>query len=165
MDKKEDWQMKIGIIVYSQTNHTYSVAQKLRDNLSANGHTVNIERVVPSGKVKPGSKNIKFKKQPDTSAYDGLVFGSPVHGFALAPVMKAYLSQIPSLKDKKIACFVTKGLPFDITGGNKAISQIKDLCQSKGGAVIGTGIVVWSVRREKRIAELLERFGALFSSN
>jgi flavodoxin len=156
--------MNIGIIVYSQTNHTYSVAQKFKEKLSANGHAVNIDRVVPAGKVQPGSINIKFKAQPDTSAYDGLVFGSPVHGFALAPAMNAYLSQIPSLEDKKVACFVTKGLPFDRTGGNQAISQMKKICQAKGGTVIGTGIVVWSVRRGKRIAELLERFSALFSS-
>jgi NAD(P)H dehydrogenase (quinone) len=153
--------MNIGIIVYSQTNHTYSVAQKLKEKLSADNR-VNIERVVPVGKVQPGSINIKFKVQPDTSAYEGLVFGAPVHAFSLSPAMNAYLNQIPSLEDKKVACFVTKGLPFDRTGGNQAISQMKKICQLKGGAVIGTGIVVWSLRREKKIADLLEKLSALF---
>jgi hypothetical protein len=35
--KKEELAMNIGIIVYSQTNHTYSVAQKLKEKLSADG--------------------------------------------------------------------------------------------------------------------------------
>jgi len=113
--------MNIGIIVYSQTNHTYAVAQKLQEKLTAEGHDVNLESVVPAGEVKPGEINVNFQNQPDTGPYDALIFGSPVHGFSLAPAMNAYMNQIPSLQDKKIACFVTKGLPFESTGGNQTI--------------------------------------------
>jgi flavodoxin len=154
--------MNIGIIVYSQTNHTYSVAQRLDDKLSSLGHEVNIEGVVPAGKVNPGDININFENQPDTDPYEGLIFGSPVHAFNLAPAMNAYLNQIPSLQDKNIACFVTKGLPFDSTGGNQAIKQMKNVCQLRGGVVIGTAIVTWSMSREKKINNLLDRFSALF---
>ena len=154
--------MNIGIIIYSQTNHTYSVAQKLQDRLAAEGHEVNIERVIPTGKVNPGEINVNFQNQPDTDSYDALIFGSPVHGFSLAPAMNAYLNQIPSLQDKKIACFVTKGLPFDSTGGTQAIKQMKNVCRSRGGTVIGTAIVTWSMSRKKKINNLLARFGALF---
>ncbi|MEN6329035.1 MAG: flavodoxin domain-containing protein [Methanobacteriaceae archaeon] len=154
--------MKIGIIIYSQTNHTYTVAQRLQSKLSSEGHEVDLERVVPVGKVNPGEINVNFDTQPATEPYDGLIFGSPVHGFNLAPAMNAYLNQIPSLQDKKIACFVTKGLPFDSTGGNQTIKQMKKICRAKGGAVIGTAIVTWSMSREKKINNLLERFSALF---
>ncbi|MDY9923911.1 flavodoxin family protein [Methanobacterium sp.] len=154
--------MKIGIIVYSQTEHTYSVAETLQDKLLANGHSVEIERVTPAGEVHPGSKDITFQNQPDIQEYDALIFGSPVHAFSLAPAMKAYLEQIPSLQDKKIAGYVTKGLPFHRTGGNQAISQMKKLCQSKGGTILGTGIVVWRGSREKDINELVQKFSALF---
>ncbi len=41
--------MKIGIIVHSQTEHTYSVAQKLQDKLLDNGHETNLERVITIG--------------------------------------------------------------------------------------------------------------------
>ena len=41
--------MKIGIIIYSQTEHTYSVAQKLKEKLTASEHEVNLESVIPSG--------------------------------------------------------------------------------------------------------------------
>jgi flavodoxin len=41
--------MKIGIIVHSQTGHTYSVVQKLQEKLLAAGHSVNIERIKSVG--------------------------------------------------------------------------------------------------------------------
>jgi len=154
--------MNIGIVVYSETDHTYSVAQKLQDKLSVEGHEVNLERVVPAVKVDPGDLKVNFKSQPDTDPYEGLIFGAPVHAFNLAPAMNAYLNQIPSLKDKKIACFVTKGLPFDSTGGNQAIKQMKRVCRDRGGIVMGTSIVTWSVSRKKKINNLLSQFGAMF---
>jgi len=94
--------------------------------------------------------------------YDALIFGAPVHAFSLAPAMKAYLEQITSLQNKKVACFVTKGLPFHRTGGKQAISQMKKISESKGGTVLGTGIVVWRGGREKEIADLADKFSKLF---
>ncbi len=41
--------MKIGIIVYSQTGNTFSVAEKLKAKLTAAGHNVNIERLTTVG--------------------------------------------------------------------------------------------------------------------
>ncbi|MCC7557773.1 MAG: flavodoxin domain-containing protein, partial [Methanobacteriaceae archaeon] len=101
--------MKIGIIVFSQTENSYSVALKLKDKLVESGHEVEVERVVPVGDVPPRAKVVEFQNEPEVSEYDAIVFGSPVHAFTLAPAMNAYLEQISSLEDKKIACFVTKG--------------------------------------------------------
>ncbi len=154
--------MKIGILVYSQTEHTYSVAQKLQEKLQEKGKEVEIERVVPSGEVHPGSKDIKFETLPDVEKYDALIFGSPVHAFSLAPAMKAYLEQIPSLQSKNIALFVTKGVPFNWTGGNQAIGKMKKICQSKGGTIVGTDIVVWNKSRDKKIGDLIRKFSVIF---
>ncbi|MDP3066892.1 MAG: flavodoxin domain-containing protein [Methanobacteriaceae archaeon] len=154
--------MNIGIIVYSQTENTYSVALKLQEKLSEDGNSVNVQRVVLAGDVDSWSKDITLETAPDIEGYDALIFGSPVHAFSLAKAMSAYLNQLPSLEHKKIACFVTKGMPLNWTGGNQAISQMKKTCQSKGGTVIGTEIVVWNKKRDKNIAELAERFSGLF---
>jgi flavodoxin len=154
--------MKIGIIVYSQTENTYSVAQKLQERLSGDGTEVDIERVIPAGDVHPGSKDIKFETLPDVSSYDALIFGAPVHAFSLAPAMKAYMEQIATLQDKKIALFVTKGLRFNWTGGTRAIGQMKKICQAKGGIIYGTDIVVWNKNRDKKIDELVQKFNGLF---
>ncbi len=154
--------MKIGIIVYSQTNNTYSVAQELQEKLQATGNEVNIERVIPVGEVNPGSKSIEFENKPDVNEYDVLIFGAPVHAFSLAPAMRAYMAQMASIQDKKVALFVTKGLRFDWTGGTRAIGQMKKICGSKGAIVYGTGIIVWNKQRDKKIAEIVEEFSRLF---
>ena len=154
--------MKIGIIVHSQTNNTYSVAQKLHEKLKEADNEVDLERVSMVGGDKPQGKDIQIENPPEVTGYDSLIFGAPVHAFSLAPAMKVYLKQIPSLQDKKIALFVTKGIRFEWTGGTRAIGQMKKICQSKGGKVIGTGIVVWNKERDKKIAELVENFSKLF---
>ena len=37
--------MNVGIIVYSKTGNTLSVAEKLQEAIRSAGHTVNIERI------------------------------------------------------------------------------------------------------------------------
>jgi NAD(P)H dehydrogenase (quinone) len=148
--------MKIGIIVHSVTGNTYSVAEKLKEKFQAAGHTVNIERIRLVGDAKPGEKNVQVADPPDASAYDGLVFGSPVHGFSVSNGMEAYLTQMPSLQGKKALCYVTKALPFLGTGGNQAIAKMKSLCEFKGATVCGTGIVIWNRQREKQIVDMAE---------
>ena len=154
--------MKIGIIVHSQTGHTYEVAQKIEENLLVAGHTVEIEQIRLAGGQQTPNKNSKIENPPDATAFDAVIFGAPVQAFALSKVMQMYLEQIPSLQDKKIALFVTKGLPFNWTGGSRAIGQMKKICQAKGGIVYGTEIVVWSKNRDKQIAELVQKFSGLF---
>lgn len=154
--------MKIGIIVYSQTENTYSVALKLQDKFSTDGNEVDVQRVVTKGDTSPQAKDVEFQNAPEVAEYDTIIFGAPVHAFNLAPAMTAYLEQIPSLQNKKIACFVTKGLPFNWTGGNKAISKMKEICQSKGGTVVGTDIIIWRGNTDEKIEGLIRKFSVLF---
>ncbi len=154
--------MKIGIVVYSKTENTYSVAQKLQEKFQENGHQVGIERVVPAGEVPMKAKNVEFQSKPELESYDALIFGSPVHAFSLAPPMKSYLEQVDSLQDKKIACFVTKGLRFNWTGGNQAIGKMKKICESRGGKIVGTDIIVWNKNKDQKIDEMVRKFAVLF---
>ena len=154
--------MKIGIIVYSQTENTHLVALRLKEKLVEVGHVVEVERVVPVGDVPPMAKNAQFENLPDVTGYDALIFGSPVHAFNLAPAMNVYLEQLSGLENKKIACFVTKGLPFNWTGGNRAVGKMKKISESKGGTVVGTDIIVWKGDIEKKIGELIRKFSVLF---
>ena len=153
--------MKIGIIIHSQTGHTYSVAQKLKEKLSADGHAVNIEQLRLAGGQQTPGKDSKIENPPDLSGYDRIILGAPVHAFSLSKVMAIYLTQVSSLAGKTVACFVTKGLPFDWTGGSRAIDQMKEICESKWAMVSGTGIVVWNKSREKQIDALVEEFSGL----
>jgi flavodoxin len=153
--------MEIGIIVYSKTGNTYSVAEKLQKKLKADGHSVELEEVIPVGEVKPG-ENVAFENKPEIDDYDAVIFGSPVHAFSLAPAMKEYLNQIQSLEGKKVACYVTKGLPFKSTGGKQAISQMTKIVQSKGGNILGTDILVWKGGKLENIIKLVDKLSALF---
>ncbi|MHB1392236.1 MAG: flavodoxin family protein [Clostridia bacterium] len=106
---------------------------------------------------------IVLESIPDINAYDALIFGAPVRGFALSPVMTAYLTQLESLSNKKAACFLTQFFPSPTMGGNRAIEQIKELCNSKGAKVCETGIVNWSnIHRRKKIDDMVEGFGKMF---
>jgi len=155
--------MNIGIIVFSQTGNTHSVALRLQQKLSAAGHTATVERVEISGELGPRATDFQLKTRPEVASYDALVFGAPVMAFSLSPAMKSYLAQIASLKGKQVACFVTKSLPFYWTGGNQAIHKMGEICESKGGAVCGSGIVIWSsARREQMITDVVERLCRLF---
>lgn len=154
--------MKIGIIVHSYTGNTYEVAQKLKKKISDDGKDLEIQRVSMVGGDKPKGKDITIEDPPEVEKYDALIFGSPVHAFALSLAMKTYLEQIQSLHDKKIALFVTKGTRFNWTGGNQAIKKMSKICQSKGGIIIGTGIIVWNKQRNQKIAEMVQEFSEMF---
>lgn len=156
--------MNIGIIVHSQTGNTHSVGRKLQEKLEQQGHSVTVELLDTANDEVGGSGG-----EPDLGGlfdidrYDALVFGSPVQAFSLAPVMTVYLSQLPSLDNMDIACFVTKQLPFYWTGGNRAIAAMKRICEEKGGRVVGTEVVFWS-RREKSIRDCVENLSLLFQT-
>ncbi len=154
--------MNIGIIVYSNTGNTLSVAEKLHQALRANGHTASIARVEPVHNDPRASGPVELKSAPDVGVYDVVIFASPVQGFSLAPVMKLYLSQVSSLAGKKVFCFVTQHLKQPWLGGNHAVRQIKSACKGKGADITVSGIVNWSGdRREQQIDDIVGKLSAL----
>jgi flavodoxin len=155
--------MKIGIIIHSQTGNTNSVALKLKEKLSAAGHSVDLERLKVAGALRRGIKDIQFETLPNAGQYDALVFGAPVEAFSLSPVMVSYLTQIASLQSKKVACLVTQFFPYPWMGGNRAIGQMKKICESKGAVVFGSEVINWSSsRRNLKITEAVDRLSRLF---
>jgi hypothetical protein len=104
--------MNIGIIVYSQTGNTYSVALRLQEKLAATGHVATLERieVVEVAPAKP----VQFKTLPDAGPYDALIFGAPVHGFVPA---NARLSQAGRLAAGQEGCLPgDAGFPLSLAG-------------------------------------------------
>lgn len=138
--------MNIGIIVHSQTGHTLSVAEKLKQSLLLKGHSVTIERVTTVNESSRAS-NIQLQTIPIVEEYDCLFLGAPVWGYSLSPVMILYLTQLTTLKDKKIGCFVTESFPYPWMGGSRAVNQMKILCEQKGALASKIGVVNWSSRK------------------
>jgi flavodoxin len=157
--------MIIGIIVHSKTGNTYSVAEKVNEKLIKKGHLVTIERIEPLGGENVNERdinNIEFDKRPDLSNYDAVIFGGPVRGFSMSLVLSAYITQVPSLKNKKVGLLVTEQFPFPWMGGNHAISQMKRICESRGAEIYAEGIVNWSnKKREAMINETAEKLSKL----
>ena len=155
--------MNVGIIVYSQTGNTLSVAEKFRDKLDENGHSVTLEQVTVSGGRKQGDRSFQLEETPEPGGYDAIVFGSYVEAFSLTPVFSRYLGQIGSLQGKKVACLITQQFPYPWLGGNHAIRQMRKACRAKGASVCGTAIVNWAQsRREKTTADAVERLARSF---
>jgi len=138
--------MKIGIIVYSQTGNTLSVAEKLKEKLAIVGGR------------KSGDRTFQLETRPDVAQYDALVFGAAVEAFSLSPVLATYLRGISSLDSKRVACLVTQFFPYPWMGGIRAIRQMRELCESKGATVCGTAVVNWvGFRRAKTTALAIDR--------
>ncbi len=154
--------MKIGIIVYSQTNNTLSVAEKLRETLASNGAEAEIARVAVEGGDPKSGTPLKLIGAPDPNGYDAVVFASPVQAFSLAQGMVLYLKQLPKFEAKKVLFFTTQHLKKPWLGANHAIKQAKALIAAKGTAVSETGIVHWSSeQREEQIKTLIQTFTEL----
>lgn len=154
--------MNVGIIVYSHSGNTLSVAQTLENAIKCAGHTVTIARVEPENDDPQSRAPVRIKAAPDISPYDVIVFASPVHGFSLAPVMRVYLSQVSGLDGKKAYCFVTQQLKQAWLGGNRAMRQIAAACTAKGAAFMSSGVVNWSSgARDKQIDDVVGRFTAM----
>ena len=154
--------MNIGIIVYSLSGHTLTVATRLKDKLAANGHSVTLERVETVGPAKPQFENAELKTKPPVDAYDALVFACPVRGGTIPPPMKRSMEQIPSLQEKQVACLVTHFFKRE-WGANQVLVAMRELCESKGATVLGVNEVRWfSLRRKERIAGMVGELGGLF---
>lgn len=149
--------MRIGIVIYSETGNTLSVAQGIIDRLTAAGNVAVLERVNPLEKPNPSSKQVSYERIPDLGGYDALVFGSPVQAFSLALGMAKLIPQLKPLNGKRAAVFATQQLPFAWLGGNRAVSQMSALLKEKGASVSVAGSVNWSGKaRQEQIASVID---------
>ena len=155
--------MIIGLIVHSLTGNTLSVAERLQKKLQADGHRVELRRLEPVGgedKNEIDINKIRFNPAPEISGFDAVIMAAPVRGFSVSPVWAAYLSQVASLKGLKVDLFVTQAFPYPWMGGNRAVRQMKTLCERKGAVVGNTAVVNWrSRKRDAKIREVIDRLG------
>jgi flavodoxin len=152
--------MKIGIIVYSETGNTLFVAKKLKEKFEKEKYKVDIKAIEKLDNTIKDPNKIIIKDIPELDYYDILIFGSPVHGFTLAPAFKAYLKKLPSINEKIVCCYVTKSLPTKGFGGKKAIEIMKKSILLYGGIIQKTEIINWK-KHELQIPNLIEKFSEM----
>lgn len=149
--------MKIGIVVYSHTGNTLSIAETLEEKLAAAGHAVTLERLETVGPATLATEGDPLKAQPAIEPYKALVLGCPVRGGTPAPPMLTFLEQVESLQGKMVALLVTGFFPFDGWGRNQTIAQLEEICESKGATVSGSESVGWfSLNRKRQISDAVE---------
>ncbi len=145
--------MKTAIIVYSETGHTLSVAEKLKEKIVSTGHEATLFRLGSN------AERTIVTNVPDIADFDKLVLAMPVQGFMPAAPMSMFVRQAELLKGKSVSVFVTHFFRPDCFGGRQAIQQLTAAIVAKGGNVQETGIISWRNRnREARIADVLDRF-------
>jgi flavodoxin len=149
--------MNIGIIVYSYTNNTLKIAQRLEGYLMSKGHSVSVERIKADNE-NPNSSTFRLTNQPNTQSYDAIIFGTGVRGFDCTPIFKQYIQTIQSLSNKKVAGYVTQYFPFDGMGGNQALSTMTRLIREKDAQLTQLGSVHMKFRSvDKQVESLFNR--------
>jgi multimeric flavodoxin WrbA len=148
--------LSIGIIVYSRTGHTLSVARKLEEKLAADGHDVALEELETIGASDLGATTSPLQRRPSIGGHGALVFGSPVNGGRMSAPTRSYLDQIPSLHGKKVVLLLTHFFPR-VWGANQTLQEMTETCESKGATICARGSVRWtSLRRRRRIASVVD---------
>lgn len=94
--------MKVLICVFSGTGHTFIAAKAIEKNLKEAGVTVDLHAV-----KKP------FKDIPDTSSYDYVGLGYPIHAFNAPKIFVEFCRLLPKNEgNAKVFFFKTSGEPF-----------------------------------------------------
>ena len=132
--------MNIGIIVYSYTGNTLLAAERLKEQLQSIGHTVSLQSIKAKDEH-PNQTKIELTVIPDPTVFDRIILASPVRGFQVSPIMKAYLEQWPILTDKPVACFVTHSFPLEWMGGKTAIKMMTELVLKKQAKPVASSII------------------------
>lgn len=143
--------MNIGILVYSYTGNTLSVAEKIKEQIHQNGDQAQIHRVTCINGNPNGPNPFVLKDVPDVSGYDKLIIGAPINGYSLCKAMKMYFDR-SKIDVDAVNCFVTQHFKSPLFGGNRGIKQISKFVTKHGTKINNTAIVHWSSKdRDKQI--------------
>jgi len=150
--------MNVGMIVYSQTGNTLSVAEKVKEALLAAGHATTLARVEVTGE----GMQAKLTVLPEILPYDALIFAAPVQAFSLAAPMMQVLSQMPDIRGKQVYAFVTQHFKKAWLGGNRALKQLASACKAKGADILWSSVVNWSSpQKDTQISDIVNKLSVM----
>ncbi len=135
--------MNIAIVYYSYSGNTDKVARVIEEILEAQGNSVQRLRIdAPDESVNffvQALRALVKKKsrvgpiETELSAYDLLIFGTPVWAREMAPAMRSYLGQVSGLGGKKAVIYVTYGSGL---GKDHCLDSLEKILREKGVAQI-----------------------------
>jgi multimeric flavodoxin WrbA len=122
------------------------------------GNEVRLKRITAGNDASNSRRPPVLTSIPDISGYDAVILGAPVQGGRLSPVMQTYLDMLPSVRGKKVACFVTQHFTTKLMGSTRAVKQITQAVEQKGSSILSSGIVQWSSKnREEQILQVIDQ--------
>lgn len=156
--------MRIAIIVHSNTGNTWSIGETIKEKLLSKGHDVVLKKVKAQNNQEVRVNKVELIDPPSVEGFDAYVFAAPVHAFSLSGVMNYYLSQIDSLNQKPVFCFLTMAFPFRFLGGNHGLRQFVKALNDKQATLKGTQVINWtaSKKRTRQIEEILAELDTKF---
>ncbi len=156
--------MKIAIVIHTSSGHTLAFARAIESKLISKGHEVDIIGLRTIGTVTPSSRSkFELKSPPEMDEYDAVMVGGPVWAFKASPVIMKYLAQVKNIKGKKAYTFVTMGLPFKFTGGDRAIRMMTEELEASGADVLGGEALQYLFKTDqKKLDAAVERICSHF---
>lgn len=143
--------MKTAIIYYSKTGHTKEVCERVSKEIDSD--LLSIKARFDS----PDQDTVELIDPPTVTGYERLVIASPVHGFSLSRIMRAYLKGLKDLRGMNIDLVVTHFFPFRFLGANQALHLMRKMIEKRGGKVSSATSIGWSLRREKDIRDFMDK--------
>ncbi|MDD4212364.1 MAG: NAD(P)H-dependent oxidoreductase [Bacilli bacterium] len=157
--------MKIAIVVISYTGNTKQVSILLEEALKAASHEVTLIplETIPNN---PNVTMLTLKEVPSLEGYEGVILGSPVHGFMPSYAMKTFIKETPSFSGKIVFPYVTHAFPFAWMGGSGAVGTMKKQVLAKGGQVSLTQVINWGRKnRDVVVATMIQSCVQLFNNS
>jgi NAD(P)H dehydrogenase (quinone) len=149
--------MKIGVFVHSQSGNTAKLALAVTHALREKGHDVSVELLRPVGKVSIWSRRVAFRDMPEPEDYDMVLFGGPNWAFGSSPVIFSLLKQFSTLKGKKTLFFITSLLPDSLSGAQRGIARVNELCEGLGATMLPGVSLAWGLHcGKKRLDKAVE---------
>ena len=157
--------MDIAIVYYSYSGNTHRAARAVGEVLKSQNNSVKCLRIeAPSEsnnffvQALRGLTKRKSEIDPietDLSAYDLIIFATPVWAREMVPAMRKFLEKAGGLSGKKAMAFVTYGSGF---GKEHCLDSLQSAIQEKGASCIGRfSLSQFKVNDRQRIENLLQK--------
>lgn len=148
--------MRVGVLVYSETGHTASVIERIKNKM-AEHHEVMVWKLGSD----PERKTVTGVP-PTLKGFDHLIIAGPVQAFTPTIPLQMAIEQLHDFSGLQVDIVMTQYFRWAALGGNRSLRIIASMITARGGNVGYQALVHWSSRkREEQIIAAVEKIGTL----
>lgn len=150
--------MNVGIIVYSETGHTYEVIEMLAKKLSEK-HKVTLYR------LKYDKAQNVVNGIPYINGHQRLILAGPVQGFSPSIPIVATIQRIENFDGRVVDVLITQHFKHKWLGGKQTLKALKRAIESAKGVYGIDADIHWSRRdRHEQIQAAIDNFVTVYNS-